>query len=533
MRDEHVSPPLFRNTADPRDLGATITIARMARTVPNAAADAWIENPNKLAIATAAVPYAAGRTLTSRAGDEEFPMRAITFRGDIRHGGQRGQASQDAAVDGYYPIIQGPGNTLGNANDHTKNAVISSIQLSEDGGLILKAGGSGIVFNEFQYDIRGTEADGPDGIPGDGGATTSTTATAYHVAMFRRAGETPPSVGATLTQAQADKLTGWAADNCSGVTFPCWDGNMRDLTIDFGTPSPDPDGESGYHWASKIPSSTDQPKPADGDAMHRWAKSKVDNFVDPERGNGEHRGEYRVWLSNYAGLDTGATDAATDDSHRYLQYAAYGLFTFTDYLTSNVRPGRMQGFHFGYDAFADAAGMRTTDLDTPITATFAGRASGMVMEPHSDRTQVERLIRVRGDVTLNATIGGANTITGAISNFETPAGGGWGPYVPLRDEVRLTNGTIAADGSYEGDADVEGGSGHLWDPGKFGGNFYGHRGGSDLETAGWWYLTARGYTPDARNLTGSAAQNDPRRPDFRYSGAFGSFGAACTEGCAD
>ena len=184
-------------------------------------------------------------------------MRAITFRGDIRHGGQRGQASQDAAVDGYYPIIQGPGNTRGNANDHTKNAVISSIQLSEDGGLILKAGGSGTVLNEFQWDIRGTEADGPDEIPGDGGATTSTVATDYHAAMFRRAGETSaPTVGTALTQAQADKLTGWAADNCSGVTFPCWDGNMRDLTIDFGTPSPDPDGESGYHWASKIPSST-------------------------------------------------------------------------------------------------------------------------------------------------------------------------------------------------------------------------------------------------------------------------------------
>ena len=542
LRDEHVSPPLFRSTAGPRDLGATITITRTARTVPNTDGDEWVANPNALAINTDAVPYAAGRTLTSRAGNEEFPMRAITFRGDIRQGSQRGKTGADANNDGRYPIIQGPGNTLGNANDHTKNAVISSIQLSEDGGLILKAGGSGIVFNEFQYDIRGTEADGPDGIPGDGGATTSTTATAYHVAMFRRAGDTPPSVGDTLTQAQADKLTGWAADNCSGVTFPCWDGNMRDLTIDFGKPSPDPDGESGYHWASKIPSSTDQPKPAAADAMHRWAKPKVDNFVDPERGNGEHRGEYRVWLSNHAGLDTGATDAESDDSHRYLQYAAYGLFTFTDYLTSNVRPARMQGFHFGYEAFADAAGMRTTDLDNPIEATFKGRASGMVMEPHSDRTQVERLIRVRGDVTLNACIGasgctrsgvptGANTITGAISNFETPAGGGWGPYVPLRDEVRLTNGTIAADGSYEGDADVEGGSGHLWDPGKFGGNFYGNRGGSDLETAGWWYLTARGYTPDARGLTGSAAQNDPRRPDFRYSGAFGSFGAACTEGC--
>ena len=531
LRDEHVSPPLFRSTAGPRDLGATITIARTARTVPNAVGDAWIENPNKLAIATAAVPYAVGRTLTSRAGNEEFPMRAITFRGDIRQGSQRGKTGADANNDGRYPIIQGPGNTLGNANDHTKNAVISSIRFSEDGGLILKAGGSGVVFNEFQWDIRGTEADGPDGIPGDGGATTSTTATAYHAAMFRRVGDTPPSVGDTLTQAQADKLTGWAADNCSGVTFPCWDGNMRDLTIDFGTPSPDPDGESGYHWASKIPSSTDQPKPVAADAMHRWAKPKVDNFVDPERGNGEYRGEYRVWLSNYAGLDTGATDAETDDSHRYLRYAAYGLFTFTDYLTSNVRPARMQGFHFGYDAFADAAGMRTTDLASPITATFAGRASGMVMEPHSDRTQVERLIRVRGDVTLNATIGGANTITGAISNFETPAGGGWGPYVPLKDEVRLTNGTIAANGSYTGDADVEGGSGHLWDPGKFGGNFYGDKGGPGLETAGWWYLTSRGYTPDSRSLTGSAAQNDPGRPDFRYSGAFGSFGAECSEGC--
>ena len=528
LRDEHVYPPLFRSTRGPRELGATITVTRTARTVPNADGDAWVANPDALDIATDAVPYAAGRTLASRAGDE-FPMRAITFRGDIRQGSQRGMTGAAADNDGRYPIIQGPGNTLGNAADHTKTAVISSIRLSEDGGLTLEAGGSGVVFNEFQYDIRGTEADGPDGIPGDGGATTATTATDFHAAMFRRAGETPPSVGDTLTQAQADKLTGWAADNCSGVTFPCWDGNMRDLTIDFGKPSPDPDGEAGYHWASKIPSSEGQPKPEAAEAMHRWAKPKVDNFVDPDRGAGEYRGEYRVWLSNYAGLDTGATDAETDDSHRYLQYAAYGLFTFTDYLTSNVRPARMQGFHFGYDAFADAAGMRTTDLDTPITATFTGRASGMVMEPHSDRTQVERLIRVRGDLTLDATIGGANTITGEISNMETPAGGGWGPYAPLRGKVELTNGTIAADGSYEGDTtvDPEGGS-HLWDAGAFGGNFYGNRGGPDLETAGWWYLTSRGY---AGPLTGADARDHPGRPDFRYSGAFGSFGAACTEGC--
>ena len=530
QRAVHVSPPLFRSAAGPGDLGATITIARTSRTVPDAATDpgTWVRNPGALAIATDAVPFAAGRTLTSRAGNEEFPMRAITFRGDIRQGSQRGLTGAAADNDGRHPIIQGPGNTLGNANDHTKNAVLSSVRLAEDGGLTLETGGPGVVFNEFQWDIRGTEADGPDGIPGDAGATASTEATAFHAAMFRRAGEEAPAVGAALTQAQADKLAGWAADNCSGVTFPCWDGNMRDLTIDFGTPSPDPDGEPGYHWASRIPSSADQPRPVVADAMHRWARPKVENFVDPGRGNGEYRGEYRVWLSNYAGLDGGATDAATDDSHRYLRYAAYGLLTFTDYLTSNVRPARMQGFHFGYEAFADAAGAKTTDLDGPITATFAGRASGMVMEPHADRSQVERLIRVRGDLTLDATIGGANTITGAISNLETPAGGGWGPYAPLKDEVRLTNGTIAADGSFEGDTTVDGESSHLWDAGGFGGNFYGDRGGSDLEAAGWWYLTSRGY---AGALTGADARDYPGRPDFRYSGAFGSFGAACTRGC--
>ena len=535
--EEHVTPPLF-SAIVPRELGASITITRTARTVPNADGSEWVANPDALEIATDAVPYREGVTLLARAGTEEFPMRAITFRGGIRQGNQRGRVSADADNQGRFPIIQGPRNTLGNDTDHTKNAVISSIQLTEDGGLILKAGGSGVVFNEFQWDIRAPEDFGPDGIQGTGtspynnpGVDTGDTVTAFHAAMFRIAGETEvPTVGEPLTQTQAHQLNVWGDDNCPSVTFPCWDGNMRDLTIDFGTPSPDPDGEAGYYWESLIPSSPDQPKPAIGDATHRWIPGKVANFVDPERGNGEYRGEYRLWLSNYGGLDLGAdAEDASDDSHRYLQYAAYGLFTFTDYLTSNVRPARMQGFHFGYDAFSDAAGMRTTDLTTPITATFMGRASAMVMEPHSDRSQVERLIRVRGDLTMNAVIGGANTITGMIDNFEQPAGRAWGPYAPLTDSVRLTNGTINADGSYEGGTTVDAAASHLWDDGAFGGNFYGPV--SDLETAGWWYLLPRGYTVPPGTLTGADAQNFPGRPDFRYSGVFGSFGAVCEEGC--
>ena len=519
---------LFSNTRRPGTLGATISVGRTARTVANSDGDEWIANPDKLDIATDAVPWAAGMTLTSRAGNEEFPMRAITFRGDIRQGSHRGLDGAAADNDGRFPIVQGPGNTLANASDHTKNAVLSSIRLTEEGGLILKAGGTGIVFNEFQYDIRGTEADGPDGIPGDSGASAGEPATGYHVAMFRRAGETPPAVGDALTSAQATRLTGWAADNCAGVTFPCWDGNMRDLTVDFGLPSLDPDGESGYYWQSKIPSSEGQPKPVVADAMHRWARPKAQHFVDPDRGAGEHRGEYRVWLSNYAGVD--ADDA--DDEARFLSYAAYGLFAFTDYLTSNVRPARMQGFHFGYDAFADADGAKTTDLDSPLTATFTGRTSAMVMHPHSDRSQVEYLTRLRGDVTLNATIGGSNTISGAVSGLETPAAGGtWRPFTELSGGVRLRNGIIAADGSYEGVADADGGTSHLWDNGSFGGNFYGDRNSPDLETAGWWYLTARGYSSALGALTGAAARDYPGRPDFELSGAFGSFGAECASGC--
>ena len=526
LTDEYISPPLFDSARTPGTLGETITLDRTARAVTNAAGDAWVASSDALDIATDAVPYASGRTLTSRAGDEEFPMRAITFRGEIVGGADRGGDANTAA---FYPIIQGAGNALSTAGHHTKNAIPGSVRLTDDGGLTIETGGAGVVFNEFLYDIRGTEYDGPDGIPGDSAATTATTATAHHVAMFRRAGETPPEVGSTLTAAQAASLTGWATDNCAAGAFPCRDGNMRDMTIGFGAPSLDPDDDAGYYWQSKIPSSEGQPEPAVADAMHADAQSRVERFLDSDRGAGEYRGEYRLWLSNYAGMDGMGTDDASDDEARFLSYAAYGLFVFTDYLAARVEPGRMQGFHFGYDAFADADGMRTTDLDSPINATFTGRTSAMVMHPYG-RTTVRNLTRLRGDVTLTAVIGGANTITGEITNFETPrAGGGWRAYGRL-EHIQFREGRIAADGSYSGEAGTDYtsvGSRNNWDPGGFGGNLYGDSGG-DLETAGWWWLKPQGYTG---GLSGSAARLYVGRPDWRYAGAFGSFGAECTDGC--
>ena len=96
-------------------------------------------------------------------------------------------------------------------------------------------------------------------------------------------------------------------------------------------------------------------------------------------------GDLRVWVSNHGGLDAGAmADSASDDADRYLSYAAYGLFVYTDYIDEYPRPGFLQGWHFGYDAFRDAANMRTSDVATSIAATFEGRTMGMILHPRSN-----------------------------------------------------------------------------------------------------------------------------------------------------
>ena len=69
-------------------------------------------------------------------------MREVIFWGEIRQGSNQRLTGSPADNDGKYPIIQNPVNTLSDTNDaHTKNVVVSSIQLSEDGGLIPKAAG--------------------------------------------------------------------------------------------------------------------------------------------------------------------------------------------------------------------------------------------------------------------------------------------------------------------------------------------------------------------------------------------------------
>ena len=236
-------------------------------------------------------------------------------------------------------------------------------------------------------------------------------------------------------------------------------------------------------------------------------------------------------MSNVAtGIDLGGDDP----EDRYLKYAAYGLFSVTDYLTSHIRLARIEGLHFGYDA--DVSTLHGAAAS--VAATFRGRTMGMVLHPNEaagvvDRVWVASSTRLRGDVTLYACLGAAacnrsasfgnsasgslasNNVEGEIENLQSRRGaGGWQVYDALRASggnppVTLSPAGIDRTGYYYGVAWAAlGGS---WNTGEYGGQFYGPS--SDLETAGWWRIE-----PDSRQ-------------DRHSSAVIGSFGATCTENC--
>ncbi len=452
-------------------------------------------------IKTDATPYAAGKTVLSPSatGDGDwFALRTISMRGDIRHS-YEGTTGDSASNRPKVPVVQRATTIDGTAvtgsgitayQRHYQNPMTSSIRFTPD-GMVFRTGGEGTVMSLFKHDLDRSSSRGRDGINQPG---------AWNVG---------------------------GSDDCSGA-YPAWcfDFNRSDAEASFGAPYADPDGEPNYYWASRfgLAGNQPQPDPEDSDGRRLAAHGAL--------------GDLRVWLSNYGGLDAGAmADSASDDADRYLSYAAYGLFVYTDYIDEYPRPGFLQGFHFGYDAFRDAATARTSDISTSIAATFQGRTMGMILHPRSNSVgsetapHVGHFTRLRGDVTLNACIGGstctgdgiptqANRISGSIANLQALANGVWQKYAFLRHAVaahathaniaiRLVEDDIEADGSYSGAADSW--QAGQWNQGEYSGALYGPT--DQLETAGWWRLE-----------TDSAYQN-------RHLVAFGSFGACQAEHC--
>ena len=510
-----------------------------------------------------AVPWATGKTLglgiAGAVSTDEFQLRGITMRGG-RLGLQNPDGTRrSSGIDGTYnPPVQGHADA--GAWRNWNAAYESSIQMKEDGGgITLKMGGDGTIFFDFER-LRAI-----------GGA-------------------------AVLNQPENAPACVAASDST------CDDVIASDVKATFGTPVADPDGEAAWHFKMRVPVNPDAPHVdtrSDYHTLPTYVRFVDDNgstlfrvpdengpytdengqkyrvertpivtdlattlAADSERAEwmpleanraqriargrpSEELGVYNTWLSNYAGVDDKGTVDESDDTRRYLEYAAYGLFNFLDYSTRGMNYARAQAFHFGYDAFKDEDDNRPANwgtADNPIMATFNGRTTGwLIRGTLEEADRLTELIRMRGDVKLTAQFNGVDmaddpghgTVSGSMNNFEFLRNDIWSTdvnYRILRNDpehadkaaVLLEEADVGANGSFSGVAAAtyngESGNGvDNFDNGTYGGVFYGPRELGKLEAAGYWNLrmNAAGGNPDSGRgaLIGSfGARSEPPPP---------------------
>ena len=344
--------------------------------------------------------------------------------------------------------------------------------------------------------------------------------------------------------------------------------NKWDLTIAFGTPDTvgvdkgvaSWTGNGDFYWK------------AIADADDTQLQTTGPNYAAgqlPQPEGHKDLGVYEVWLSNHIGVDQGLepTDGSSfpsDDKHLYLKYAAYGLFLYTaddglvygrdadgvPHWRYQLRAGRVQSINFGYSAFQDATGKKTSNIKTGISSgTFTGETIAIAhigdgrglqgalnaRAPILPFPQVETKL-ARGDVTLTVNIpktaGSDGDIKGSITNFQEwdALNNRWKTGLSLTNRPSAAVGSLSAlaaargtvhtvylnddgaidsvgspatvedidedDGTFEGVAKAYGPSGaslanvlNNAGGGAFKGNFYGPRENPDeLEVAGSWHL---------------------------------------------
>ena len=546
-----------RNAAELRGettLGAPITPERAARNIAPVLSTGGTDNVTWTArtdadgdaldntIKDEAVAYATGKTLISADGNgnDEFKLRGLTARGELRpgfdatgglefHGGIEGGSTggTDNADLGV---------TLGDGDwDRTDARVLSSIQLERDGsGFTMKMGGAGTIFHDMERHAAfgpsytpPAAASGFSNLVGNGpcaaadDAKCDDPATMDITAAFDNPAKDPdgdasyhfrvvvPTNPATPhTEERPLPADSWQRfTNADGKRAyrvnPSYTG-VVDLGADAAMGGDDADADTmGYanldseeytdpdgakYKVAWLPSTFTAPS---GATLLEYRRAgRIDAGVPVDE-----LGVYTVKLSNYAGMDD-------NNEHRYLQYAAYGLFNFLDY-SAGTRFARLQAFHFGYDAFNDADDNRPMDFaDDETTAKFTGKTTGWVLQNPEGHAlgHISRLLRVRGDVSLTATLGGGasnGSINGSMVNFEYLRNGVWSkfPNVVLShnsqktlDGVTLESADIGADGAYAGVAKVMASANKRFGEGRYGGAFYGPRTLGELETAGYWML---------------------------------------------
>ena len=351
------------------------------------------------------------------------------------------------------------------------------------------------------------------------------------------------------------KITTWARDSDGDGDVDAADiqgQNGWDLTIAFDEPRTRPvpvvfnditnpvsswTGNNAFYWKSVVradPSQTSE----DGDYYDANA------FKQPK--GSEDLGTYEVWLSNHIGVDTNTEPAAGqgevtcldgssgtscpfDDEHFYLNYAAYGLFVYTASTETfratgaaagfNGQLGRINTLHFGYSAFRNEEGQKTTDIGEAIAGgRFQGHAIGYEvlgdnnLEGGSNRAGIDHKL-LRGDVTLTVNIprgSGAGTLQGTMNNFQqwNEENKIWTAYVD-NFTVALNSAAIGESGTFSGatGATPAAGFNSVTAPGVgvYKGSFYGPRAEADeLEIAGSWTVgTTLGPLDNLKTILGS------------------------------
>ena len=283
-----------------------------------------------------------------------------------------------------------------------------------------------------------------------------------------------------------------------------------DLKLEFGPPRASPEGNAEHYWTAAL-----MPTP------------QLVTALGSRLRDGRELGVYTMRLSNHVGMDRNLeypddpAAYALDDVNHYLSYAAYGHMEFVHSFVSGggIVPGRRTfPFHTGYDAFKDEAGMRTTDVaeaDRIAGGTFRGRTLDSQFAVATVGSAVgyypqfagANYLRLRGDVTLTATISGTeadNRISGRITNLESFSSGKgiWEDYARISGALTLQATGIDASGEFKGVVDTA--SLSAFAEGGYKGNFYGPPAG--LEAAGIWYLqdgVASTATADNLSIVGS------------------------------
>ena len=336
-------------------------------------------------------------------------------------------------------------------------------------------------------------------------------------------------------------ITTWVSDSNNDGTVNAADGipgqNGWDLTITFDEPQtvsvPGFTGISGsgsnwrgnnaFYWKSLVP--------ADESQKSGGANYQADAFNQPS--GRENLGTYEVWLSNGIGVNGGSEPAAPgsawvicpdggtrwiscpDDVHRYLNYAAYGLFvysadtrTFLDASNFNGQRGRINTIHFGYSAFANEDGQRIADIDEAITdGTFTGYTLAYEVKGSQQNLPIESKL-LRGDVTLTVNIpkgSGAGSLQGTMNNFQqwNEESEIWTTYVE-NFAISLSSAAIGDSGTFRGTTQATPSTGfNASGAGVYKGGFYGPRADvNELEIAGSWTVGS-GRDSGNRDLYGS------------------------------